>query len=531
MLYTPQQLSGGAGYSKGVRVGNWQEDSSAADDALAKFAKKKASGNLAINHEQRKHRTLHQQVPHSFGATLQDGFSVQLQSVATGKIVTGNIFQLLEFGSSDSAVFTSAVNEVDVAEACNTVVVTRANGDKNGGPILFGEAVYIKGNPSLLVDERTGMLRGELFLNCDTSGGVVGGSARRSVCMTKNPAKTCLWTIMHTDLSKKVKHDGTPVVAGEPVAIVHVVSGLKLATSAVFSGASGDEVFGASFKGSTRSQNLQKENLFIIKTSSDRNLAEDNRKFVKMSPDAVLKIVKNTINQRGSYAIRGIGRSFRIMDDGGDGMLDHDDFRFGLQDYGVHLSDSEFKCLVQAFDENGDGLISFDEFLVNLRGPLSARRKNFISQAFAILDNTGDGRVTLADIQNVYNARDHPEVKAGKKTEKEVLQEFMRQWDKEDPDGIITADEFFEYYKDVSASIDDDDYFELMMRNSWHISGGEGWCQNTANRRVLVIHSDGSQEVTEIKNDLGLEADDIAGMIERLKKQGVQDIAKVELYG
>ena len=87
------------------------------------------------------------------------------------------------------------------------------------------------------------------------------------------------------------------------------------------------------------------------------------------------------------------------------------------------------------------------------------------------------------------------------------------------------------FAKDVSASIDDDDYFELMMRNAWHISGGEGWSQNTANRRVLVIHSDGSQEVTEIKNDLGLEADDIAGMIERLKQQGVQDIAKVELYG
>ena len=85
--------------------------------------------------------------------------------------------------------------------------------------------------------------------------------------------------------------------------------------------------------------------------------------------------------------------------------------------------------------------------------------------------------------------------------------------------------------QDVSASIDDDDYFELMMRNAWHISGGEGWCENTANRRVLVVHSDGSQEVVEIENDLGLAADDIAGMRERLTKQGVQDIAKIELYG
>ena len=31
------------------------------------------------------------------------------------------------------------------------------------------------------------------------------------------------------------------------------------------------------------------------------------------------------------------------------------------------------------------------------------------------------------------------------------------------------------YYNNVSASIDNDDYFELMIRNAWHISGGEGW--------------------------------------------------------
>jgi hypothetical protein len=46
-----------------------------------------------------------------------------------------------------------------------------------------------------------------------------------------------------------------------------------------------------------------------------------------------------------------------------------------------------------------------------------------------------------------------------------------------------------------------------MMRNAWHISGGEGWCANTSNRRVLVTHNDGSQSVEEIKNDLGVKVD------------------------
>ena len=49
----------------------------------------------------------------------------------------------------------------------------------------------------------------------------------------------------------------------------------------------------------------------------------------------------------------------------------------------------------------------------------------------------------------------------------------------------MTYEEFEEYYKDVSASIDTDDYFELMMRNAWHLAGGEGQMANTSIPREL----------------------------------------------
>ena len=38
-------------------------------------------------------------------------------------------------------------------------------------------------------------------------------------------------------------------------------------------------------------------------------------------------------------------------------------------------------------------------------------------------------------------------------------------------DGSVTPDEFIEYYTNISASIDNDAYFDLMMTNAWNLEG------------------------------------------------------------
>jgi hypothetical protein len=70
---------------------------------------------------------------------------------------------------------------------------------------------------------------------------------------------------------------------------------------------------------------------------------------------------------------------------------------------------------------------------------------------------------------------------------------------------------------------------QLMIRNAWHISGGEGWSANTTCRRVLVTRFDGTQEVVEIKNDLGV-GNDINSIKAALRRQG-EDFQSVALYG
>ena len=161
---------------------------------------------------------------------------------------------------------------------------------------------------------------------------------------------------------------------------------------------------------------------------------------------------------------------------------------------------------------------------------MSQRRINLVDQAFDVMDTNGSGEITPDDLMATYSAAKHPDVLSGKRTPAEVLREFLDTFDVgETKDGIVTRQEFRNYYHNISASIDNEDYFELMIRNAWHISGGSGAAANSANRRVLVTKADGSQEVVEIKNDLGLKADDKAGMMARLRAQG-SSAASISLY-
>ncbi|OQS07057.1 calcyphosin [Thraustotheca clavata] len=235
-----------------------------------------------------------------------------------------------------------------------------------------------------------------------------------------------------------------------------------------------------------------------------------------------LSALRATLYEHGARGIVGLGRKFRIMDDDGSKTLDLEEFKKAIAEHAMDLTDEEIVHLFNFFDEDKSGNISYDEFLIGLRGELNDRRKQMVLMAFEIIDANGNGIVELDDIVAKYNADQHPDVIAGRKTKNEIFREFLDTFDGGEKDGKVTPDEFIRYYANVSASIDDDDYFELMIRNAWHISGGEGWCANTTCRRVLVTHADGRQTVEEVKNDIGVSSKDTAAINANLAAQGIQ---------
>lgn len=53
--------------------------------------------------------------------------------------------------------------------------------------------------------------------------------------------------------------------------------------------------------------------------------------------------------------MRGIARIFKAMDDNGNHMLDVDDFRWGLIDYGITITKEEAALVVDHFDRDRNG--------------------------------------------------------------------------------------------------------------------------------------------------------------------------------
>lgn len=191
------------------------------------------------------------------------------------------------------------------------------------------------------------------------------------------------------------------------------------------------------------------------------------------------------MRQRGARGILGLKRIFKIMDDDGSGFLDKQEFNKALRDYRVSVTPDEANKLFSMFDLNRDGSISYDELLRGVVGEMNQSRRALVNKAFQKLDKNRNGIIEVDDIIGVYNAKNHPDVKMGKKTEEEALADFLDTFELHyslshpgSKDKKIDQEEFIEYYNNVSMSIEDDRYFELMMTNAWNlnnVSYNKGW--------------------------------------------------------
>lgn len=169
-------------------------------------------------------------------------------------------------------------------------------------------------------------------------------------------------------------------------------------------------------------------------------------------------------------------------------------------------------------------------------------RQTFVMQAFDKLDKDGNGVLEIADIKGVYNARKHPDVLGGKKTEDDILGEFLETFEAHHTllhggrrNRQVTKEEFLEYYNNVSASIDNDQYFELMMKSAWKLGDQpaqkDGW-SNSAKGESGVGAALGSSPYKAPERQIleeGLNDNDLMEHLrDRLSKRGTRGMLALQ---
>ncbi|NWX32333.1 CAPSL protein, partial [Notiomystis cincta] len=201
----------------------------------------------------------------------------------------------------------------------------------------------------------------------------------------------------------------------------------------------------------------------------DQDMAMEAKKKIMQTTDPLEKLRLQCL-AKGSAGIKGLGRVFQNMVGKKSGTLDFHEFMKGLHHYSLVINEEEAQDRFQLFDKDGSGTINFDEFLATLRPPMSNARKEIIMQAFQKLDKTGDGVITIDDLRRVYNVKYHPKYINGDWTEEQVFNAFLDNFDSlNDKNGKITTEEFMNYYAGVSASIETEIHFIIMMKNAWKL--------------------------------------------------------------
>ncbi len=189
--------------------------------------------------------------------------------------------------------------------------------------------------------------------------------------------------------------------------------------------------------------------------------------------------LRNKLVSRGGRGVIGLGRQIRIFDDDGSGTLDKYEFKKAIRDFNIDIEDRDVDGLFKVFDRDSNGRIDFDEFLRTVVGEMNQFRRGLVNKVFEKLDTDESGFIELEEVKSRYNASCHPDVRSKKKTEDEVLLEFMETfemhhnvWKGVQSDRRVSREEFQEYYNNISASVESDAYFDLMLANAWKMGVG-----------------------------------------------------------
>ena len=193
-----------------------------------------------------------------------------------------------------------------------------------------------------------------------------------------------------------------------------------------------------------------------------------------------IDIFRDKLGAKGIIPVINLFSQFKQYDRKGDKEISFSDFSEIIRNTKVIISEEEISDLFSDFskEKNNNKIktINYELFLNKLILELNPRRANIVKVAFDKLDIENCGIINLSEIKSLFSSKNCPLVSSALMSEEEFYNSFTESFlthhnlYRSAKIKKVNYNEFYDYYKYVSITINDDYLFEETLKSSWKLT-------------------------------------------------------------
>ena len=229
-----------------------------------------------------------------------------------------------------------------------------------------------------------------------------------------------------------------------------------------------------SLRESQKNNNIHNKS-FNNSFQQDKLISNHNSYYNNINDNAVnsiISFIKNCINTNNGITLFTFIKKLKDKQINNQGISLNDLYNI-LLEMSINISLNDLKILFNFLNKNNN-IISIDQLINLIKGNLDEKRKIIIITIFEYIDSEKKGEISIQLLKGIFNAKNHPDVLKGIKSQEGVFEQFCYSLDlycevnDVQINGYLTFENFMDYYSGVSACIHDDVYFENLLKGIWN---------------------------------------------------------------
>ena len=222
-------------------------------------------------------------------------------------------------------------------------------------------------------------------------------------------------------------------------------------------------------------------NIDTINNNAFYNIKNNNNNVNTINTQELpsIKKLRNLLANRGMKSIFIIQRMLYIYDKNQSGEIPFEKLCDIFEIYNINIAREEIFEFFEFLDKEHKGLIKYNDLIMILINNVNENRIILIQNLFDKI-RKGKEYILLNDIKKYFNPEKYPDVLEQKKTSDEIAFDFIDSLEifkeyninlKNESiiNGIMTYNDFENYFKEISLSIIDDKIFDYIINFCWEV--------------------------------------------------------------